>query len=67
LEVWRNQAQAKLQTVLKKRDEDPFTEDLKAANQHIGQLTQELEVLSKEVALRRAIASRESLRLPCTL
>jgi transposase len=60
LEAWRNQALEGMESALKKRDVDPLTEELKSAKQHIGELTMEVEVLRKEVALRRPLAGRKS-------
>jgi transposase len=62
LEAWRNRAFEGMESALKKRDADPVTEELKAAKQHIGELTLEVEVLRKEVALRRPLAGRKSRR-----
>jgi transposase len=62
LEAWRDRAFDGMESALKKRDEDPLTEELKAAKQHIGELTLEMEVLRKEVALRRPLAGRKSRR-----
>ena len=60
LEAWRNQALDGMESALKKRDGDPLAEELKAAKQHIGELTMEVDVLRKEVALRRPLAGRKS-------
>ena len=62
LEAWRNQALEGMESALKKRDADPLTEELKAAKQHIGELTMEVDVLRREVALRRPLAGRKSRR-----
>lgn len=60
LETWRNQALDGMESALKKRDGDLLAEELKAAKQHIGELTMEVEVLRREVALRRPLAGRKS-------
>jgi transposase len=60
LEAWRNQALAGMEGALKQRDSDPLAEELNAAKLHIGELTMEVEVLRKEVALRRPLARRKS-------
>jgi transposase len=62
LEAWRNQAMEGMESALKKRDADPLTEELKAAKRHIGELTMEVDVLRREVALRRPLAGRKSRR-----
>lgn len=60
LETWRNQALDGMESALKKRDGDPLAEELKAAKQHIGELTMEVDILRREVALRRPLAGRKS-------
>ncbi len=62
LEAWRNQALEGMESALKKRDSDPLAEGLKAAKQHIGELTMEVEILrkEKEIILRRPLAGRKS-------
>jgi hypothetical protein len=62
LEEWRNQALRGMESALKKREADPLAEELKAAKQHIGELTMEVEILrkEKEIILRRPLAGRKS-------
>ena len=60
LEEWRNQALEGMESALKKRDADPVAEELKAAKQHIGELTMAVDVLRREVDLRRPVAGRKS-------
>ena len=62
LEQWRNQALQGMESALKKRNADPLTEELKAAKQHIGELTMEVEILrqEKEIVGRRPLAGRKS-------
>lgn len=47
LEAWRNQAMEGMESALKKRDGEPLMEELKAARQHIGELTMKVAVLSR--------------------
>lgn len=60
LGAWRNQALEGMEGALKQRDDDPLTEELKAAKQHIGELSMTVEVLHSEVSLRRPLAGRKS-------
>lgn len=60
LERWRDQALQGMESALKKRDADPLGEELKVAKQHIGELSMEVELLRKEVALHRPLAGRKS-------
>ena len=62
LDAWRNQALDGMESALKKRDGDPLFEELRSAKQHIGELSMEVEVLRKEVALRRPLTGRKSRR-----
>jgi len=62
LESWRNQALAGMEAALKRRDGEPLAEELKSAQQHIGELTMEVEVLRKEVSLHRPLPKRKSRR-----
>jgi transposase len=60
LEAWRNRALTGMEGALKRRDSDPLADELKAAKLHIGELTMEVEVLRKDVALRRPLVVRKS-------
>ena len=60
LEDWRKQALSGMETALKKRDGDPLSDELMIAKQHIGELSMEVELLRKEVALRRPFVVRRS-------
>jgi transposase-like protein len=60
LEDWRKQALEGMEAALKKREGDPLSEELMIAKQHIGELSMEVELLRKEVALRRPFVVRKS-------
>ena len=60
LEDWRKQALMGMESALKTRDGDPLSEELLIAKQHIGELSMEVELLRKEVALRRPFVVRKS-------
>jgi transposase len=60
LEDWRKQALKGMESALKTRDGDPLSEELLIAKQHIGELSMEVELLRKEVALRRPFVVRKS-------
>lgn len=60
LEDWRKQALSGMETALKKRDGDALSDELMIAKQHIGELSMEVELLRKEVALRRPFVVRKS-------
>ena len=60
LEDWRKQALEGMESALKTRDGDPLSEELLIAKQHIGELSMEVELLRKEVALRRPFVVRKS-------
>ena len=60
LEDWRKQALKGMESALKTRDGDPLSEELLIAKQHIGELSMEVELLPKKVALRRPFVVRKS-------
>jgi hypothetical protein len=60
LEEWKKKALEGMETALKNREGDPLDEELKAAKQHIGELSMEVELLRKQVELRRPLAKGRS-------
>ncbi len=60
LEDWRKQALMGMETALKKREGNPLSKELMIAEQHIGELSMEVELFQGEVALRRPFVVRES-------
>lgn len=60
LEEWRKKALEGMETALKSREGDPLDEELKAAKQHIGELSMEVELLRKQVEIRSPLAKGRS-------
>ncbi len=60
LEEWKKKALEGMETALKSREGDPLDEELKAAKQHIGELSMEVELLRKQVDIHRPLARRRS-------
>jgi transposase len=60
LEEWRKKALEGIEAVLKSREGDPLDEELRAAKQHIGELSMEVELLRKQVEMRRPLVKGRS-------
>jgi transposase len=60
LEEWRKKALEGMEIALRSLEGDPLDEELKAAKQHIGELSMEVELLKKQVEIRRPLARGRS-------
>lgn len=62
LEQWRDRALAGIDAGLKERENDPVARQLDGANQRIGELVMEVEILQKERQAKRPWVGRRSSR-----
>lgn len=62
LEQWRDRALAGIDAGLKERENDPLAKQLDEANQRIGELVMEVEILQKERRAKRPLVGRRSSR-----
>jgi transposase len=62
LEQWRDRLLAGINAGLKERENDPVASQLDDANQRIGELVMEVEILQQERRAKRSLVGRRSSR-----